>query len=327
MAAADGMSTFGGIAPPLSARNEVSPIWAFPKPDGFVVESGDFALKPGIYKRKWQLLVVLFRRSLPYAMVILLMFAYSRMDGIFLERMVPNGSLHADVYAGAYRLLDACNMLGYLFATLLLPMYSRALRENRAWVHGLTSISLKLVFAGSLFVAATVCFGRAEIIACLMPERASEYRWDTLGILIWVFVPISAIHVLSTLLTADMALTKMNRLFGMAVALDLVLNWLLVPRWQALGSAATTLTVHCFVASGLVYLSFQRFKFGVSPTTVGRFAAYIILLLCSAFFIFKNTNWPIVAKFAGISLAAAIFLLVFRLFSIKSALKLLKPSP
>jgi tripartite ATP-independent transporter DctM subunit len=48
------------------------------------------------------------------------MFAYTRLDAVLLERMA--GPAHADVYASAFRLLEACNMLGYLFASLLLPM-------------------------------------------------------------------------------------------------------------------------------------------------------------------------------------------------------------
>ncbi|MBK8195245.1 MAG: hypothetical protein IPK76_19270 [Lewinellaceae bacterium] len=81
-------------------------------------------------------------RSYPYALVVLLMFAYTRLDGVLLERLLPGGKTHAEVYAGAYRLLDACNMLGFMFASLLLRVFARLVKDPpHTGVRSLASLS------------------------------------------------------------------------------------------------------------------------------------------------------------------------------------------
>ena len=57
----------------------------------------------------------------------LLMSFHYRFDGFLLERI--SGAEEAGKYAGAYRLLDAANMIGYLFASFLLPYIARN-RDN-----------------------------------------------------------------------------------------------------------------------------------------------------------------------------------------------------
>jgi hypothetical protein len=41
--------------------------------------------------------------------------------------MLPDGKIQSSIYASAYRLLDAANMIAYLFAGLLLPLFARML--------------------------------------------------------------------------------------------------------------------------------------------------------------------------------------------------------
>ena len=46
-------------------------------------------------------------------------------DSIMLERMIDDNAMQAGIYAQAYRFFEASNMLAYLFAALLLPIFSR----------------------------------------------------------------------------------------------------------------------------------------------------------------------------------------------------------
>ena len=77
-----------------------------------------------------------FKSSWPYALLFLLMMTYHRVDAIMLERMAPNGAVQAGWYAMGYRLFEAANMIGFLFATLLLPYFTRMLsagEDVRPW--------------------------------------------------------------------------------------------------------------------------------------------------------------------------------------------------
>ena len=81
------------------------------------------------YKRvKWvkmrfnrPFLLSILRGAMPYALAIFLMTIYTRTDVVMLERMLADGDKQAGIYGSAYRLLDAVNVLGLLFAHFYLP--------------------------------------------------------------------------------------------------------------------------------------------------------------------------------------------------------------
>ena len=96
---------------------------------------------------------VVLKQSFPYALLILLMTFYYRTDTLMLERLLPDGAFQAGIYAQGFRFFEALNMLGYLFAGLLLPIFSRQLKHRDA-VAPLVVLALRLVLGGSLAVAA-----------------------------------------------------------------------------------------------------------------------------------------------------------------------------
>jgi O-antigen/teichoic acid export membrane protein len=265
--------------------------------------------------------LALFRKSLPYALVILLMTAYTRLDAVLLERLLPNGRLHADVYASAYRLLDAANMLGFLFASLLLPMFARMLKR-REDVRALVSVSFKLIWAGSIALAALVYFARADLIQLMLPERATAYRWETLGLLIWTFVPVAATYIFSTLLTADERLMQMNRFFVLGIALDVALNLLLIPKYQALGSAMATLGTQAFIAVVMAALCVRYFGLRPSAKGLAQTLGYAAFVLGAAWavFTFLEVAWPVQAGL--VLLLALAGALVFRLLDFRKLRRL-----
>lgn len=263
---------------------------------------------PRLATRRWRsTLAVLFRESFPYALAILLMSAYTRLDAVLLERLLSDGRYHADVYAGAYRLLDAANMLGYLFASLLLPMFARMLARGEE-VRPLVGLAFRLIWVGAVALALLVFFARADLARWMMPVRADAYRWDVLGLLIWAFVPMGATHIFASLLTADGRLMAMNRFFALGMVLDVALDLWLIPRYQAMGAATAAVCTQSFVAASLIFLAWQRFGWRISLRSVWSFAAYAVVLLTLGTVLFGQQGWPIWAKmtvFAGLTVAAA----------------------
>jgi O-antigen/teichoic acid export membrane protein len=236
-------------------------------------------LLSSVVSRRWMgMLVVLLRESFPYALVILLMSAYTRLDAVLLERLLPDGRYHADVYAGAYRLLDATNMLGYLFASLLLPMFARLLARGED-PSPLTGLAFRLMWTVSVLLVLLVFFLRTDLLQMMMPQRADAYRWNTLGLLIWAFIPMGITHVFSTLLTADGRLFAMSRFFAVGLVLDVALDLWLIPRHQALGAAMAAVSTQTFVAVSMVALCVHRFNWRLSGALIGPFIAYGATLL------------------------------------------------
>jgi len=257
----------------------------------------------------------MFRQSLPYALVVLLMFAYTRLDAVLLERMA--GAAHADVYASAFRLLEACNMFGYLFASLLLPMFARLLKAKEG-LRPLVSMSFKLIWAGSVTLAAAIFFAREDLLRLMMPERATEYRFDVLGLLIWAFVPVSVTYIFSTLLTARERMMRMNRFFVVGIVIDLALNMALIPHYQAIGSAMAALTTQLFIAAAMVWLCVQEFEFRPSIQGMVQTLGFFAFILVFDWFLFDTFHfaWPL--KFISALGAGLLGLFLFRMVSLAS---------
>ena len=89
--------------------------------------------------------------SYPFAILTLLMSFYYRADSVMIERMLDDGADQAGIYASAYRLVDAANMIAYLFSIILLPLFSNLIKEKQD-VQPIIKISFHLL------LMLTVCF-------------------------------------------------------------------------------------------------------------------------------------------------------------------------
>ena len=126
-------------------------------------------------KFKWNLAFnrVILKKSLPYAVLILLMTFYYRVDGVMLERMLPNGAFEAGIYAKAFRIFEAANNFILLFPMLLLPMFSRMLREKKS-INNLLSTALQLMLILTSCIVIFSFFFPTEIINQIYSGRHTD---------------------------------------------------------------------------------------------------------------------------------------------------------
>jgi len=184
--------------------------------------------------------------SFPFALLILLMTFYNRIDSVMLERMLDNGNHFAGVYAAAYRLLDAFNMVSYLFAVILLPLFSRMLklREN---IIPIVRISFNMLFVFSTFIALFSAFHAEKIMSILYHantiESAAVFR-----ILMFCLIPISITYIFGTLLTANGSLKKLNIIAFAGMILNIILNIIFIPIFKTEGAAAVSLATQILTA-------------------------------------------------------------------------------
>ncbi|MBK9798482.1 MAG: oligosaccharide flippase family protein [Bacteroidetes bacterium] len=98
--------------------------------------------------------LVILKKSYPYAILVLLMAFYNRIDTVMLERLLVDGAEQSAIYASAYRLLDSANMIAYLFAGLLLPIFARMIKLK----HDLDEL-VKLAFSLLVTLSVIVALG------------------------------------------------------------------------------------------------------------------------------------------------------------------------
>lgn len=224
------------------------------------------------------ILMGLLKKSAPFALVIFLMTVYTRIDFVMIERLLADGKKEAGIYAAAYRLLDAVNMVGLLFVGLLLPMFARLLKEKQPFAP-LLQMSARIMFCGTISVAIAVCFFRVEIMD-LLYEHTDIYAADVLGLLIFTFILVGGGYIYGTLLTANNSLKQLNYLFFVSVLLNIGLNFYCIPKWGALGAAGTTLITQLFAFIGQILVAHTLLQLKTDILLIGQVLGFAFLMLC-----------------------------------------------
>ncbi len=207
---------------------------------------------------EWPLLWEILKKSAPYALAVFLMGMYTRIDMVMLERLLPNGQSEAGIYAAAYRLLDAASMVGFLIAGLLLPMFSKMLK-NEEDVRGLFKMSFLLMFFLTTSVSSFCWFFQNELMQVLYSE-ATTYWGQILGYLMLSYIPIGSIYITGTLISAIGNLKGLNIIAFIGAILNILLNLLLIDKYNALGATLATASTQFLVSIGQLYLIKQLLK-------------------------------------------------------------------
>ena len=228
------------------------------------------------------------KQSLPYATLILLMMLYYRADAIMLERLLPNGKSETALYAQGYRFFEAFNMLGFLFAGLLLPLFSKLLKKKEN-IAGLLFTSFKLLFAASVVIALSAYLTKTEILEWRYQLSGNELSnsSNSFGMLLLCFIAVSTTYIFGTLLTANGNLKLLNRLALGGVILNIILNLYLIPIYGAFGAATASLITQSITVLGQIILSFSLLKINV-PSPVLLSTVSFILLLSISYYGFYN---------------------------------------
>ncbi len=211
---------------------------------------GFLLLRPHLGRLNYQINLSLFRdqikESLPYALAVLMMAFYSRLDQVMLERMLK-GSGEGGVYGMSYRLLDVLNMVGFLFAGLLLPMFSRMHAQGNP-VKGLLQLSGKILLGISITLAVTVSLVAFPLLDLMYPSlNVTEAQAAVTPYLMGSLVMMSGGYIFGTYLVASDRLKQLNRVFLISLMLNVSLNLMWIPERGALGAAQATLITQSLV--------------------------------------------------------------------------------
>lgn len=246
-----------------------------------------------------------FKAALPFALTVLLMSMHYRLDGFLLERIHVNGAYEAGLYASAYRLLDASNMIGYLVASFLLPFIARQWSQGKN-IQGIVLNSRHLLAVFSLVVIITTLFLAPWI------EEILYRRPDVSGaaILQWTLPALlgySLVQVYGTVLTATGFILIFCRINLVAVLINTLLNLILIPGWGAQGCCFAALISQTFC--GIATLVYTNKKTGV-PVHLPSFLMYIFIggILCLFFWLTRDTlnNWLLMGAAAFITIVASV---------------------
>jgi Membrane protein involved in the export of O-antigen and teichoic acid len=269
--------------------------------------------------------LMILKKSLPYALLVLLMSFYNRLEPVLLERLLDDNGYQSGIYNRAFRLLDAGNNISYLFSVILLPLFAATLKKGED-LRGLVKLSFSIIFSMTSVAAILGIFYSREIMELLYEMQSYEtlemYRNRILQssqifqILMGSFVAVSTTYIFGTLLTANGNLKYLNIVAASGVVINLVLNFIFIPKFESVGAAYTSLCVQSITAFIQYLIAENVFKVKLN----GRFWLHILfflLLTATSTYIIKTINSPWLFTMA-ISLTVNIILIfVTKLLNIK----------
>jgi O-antigen/teichoic acid export membrane protein len=221
------------------------------------------------------------QKSLPFALLIILMSLYTRIDGILLHTFATNGNVETGIYAKGFRLLDALYMFGMIFAGLLFPMFSNVLRESVQKVKELVLISSHFLMSG-VIVVVFILIGHAGYILQLIYTSKSEaitpFCWLMLS-----FLGIAMNFVFGTLLTANGNLKELNIISAIGVLLNVSLNIFLIPKYGASGAGFTAFITQITMAITQFILCARYFQIKIGLVSIGKWILFTLSFVCILF--------------------------------------------
>lgn len=252
---------------------------------------------------------VILEESIPFGWVLVLTTLFSRIDIVMLEAIAEDGYYQSGLYAGAYRILDALNMIGYMFSTLLLPMLSKQIEEKQDTNPLLYISDLAMTIIGfgiSIWISIN-----AHSIMNLWYKESTPQWGETLSWLVFSTIAIGLGYIYGSYLLAHKKTKILNRIYAIAIVLNIVLNSFLIKQLSSTGAAISTVATEGFVIiSSIIIVSTLNQGLFTFSYFWKRILMGLVLFLIAYHFSIAEWGWTlsIITYCLGILLSVIILL-------------------
>lgn len=284
--------------------------------------------KTGFIKLVWNkaFMLAILKYGFPFALLSLLMSFYNRIDSVFLERLLDDNGFAAGVYASGFRLVDSANMVSYLFSVILLPFFAKLIKDSKLLptdfvgeknknIKDIIKISFHLLLVLSMgFVI--VSFLYSNELMTLLYNKNIEESAEVYRILCFCFIPVSTTYIFGTLLTANGSMKKLNIVAACGMVMNIVLNIILVPKYQQNGSAVSSLVSQVVTAILQVWIAIRIFNISFNAKYVTKIISFVLCITLMSYLVYNVElmwGYRIVITLTVIIILA----FVFKVFSIK----------
>ncbi|MES2140467.1 MAG: oligosaccharide flippase family protein [Bacteroidota bacterium] len=274
-------------------------------------------------KWNWAFSLMILKKSLPFAILTLLMSFYNRIDTVMIERMLPKGvgDVQSGIYAQAFRLLDATNMIAFLTAGMLLPIFSRMLKHKES-VESLVKLISTLLLTPAIVIGVGCVFYSKELMGLLYQVHVEESA-KIFSLLMLSFIAVSTTYIFGTLLTANGNMKQLNTMAAFGMVLNITLNLLLIRQFEAYGSAISSMITQFLTAIIQVMIAQRIFKFKINYkliNTLIMFAIGVVAINYGSRML--DLNWMM--SFVIMVATSVLWAFVSGIISVKAIFRILK---
>lgn len=266
--------------------------------------------------------LMILKKSLPFAILTLLMSFYNRIDTVMIERILDDGDIQSGIYAQAFRILDATNMIAFLTAGMLLPIFSRMLKHKEN-IEPLVKLISTLLLTPAIVVGIGCLFFSTELMEFMYKEHVAESA-RIFGLLMMSFIAVSTTYIFGTLLTANGNMRQLNYMAASGMILNIVLNYILIKQYDAFGSAVSSMITQFLTAGIQVFIAQKIFKFKVNYRLINTFIVFTVGIVGINYACHELLQFHWMLKFAIMVTSAAIWAFITGIISLKSMFRIMK---
>lgn len=253
------------------------------------------------------------KKTLPFALAVLLMTLYTRIDAVMIERLLPEtGNHEAGIYAAGYKILDALNRIPYLFASFLIPVLASQLKHKEDF-KPIFLAALKMLLTVSIGASIVVVFWGNDILKFMYKDYTLEW-YESFLYLTLSFNTAIIIYITGSLLTANNNMIAISKMSLFALIINIVLNYFLIKGKGAAGASLATLITQTTMAIMQTILVLKLWKFKLSVKYIFKFTVYTLTLLISAYYLQSNIIYIGILVILALVLAMAMNLLEWKMF-------------
>jgi O-antigen/teichoic acid export membrane protein len=170
-------------------------------------------------------------------------------------------------------------MFAFLFATLLLPIFARMIKQKEN-VAQLVRLSYMLLLVPTIVFSCVSVFYSKELIGLLYKQNVQEAA-GIYAILIIGYNAVSTSYIFGTLLTANNNVKQLNYMALIGVVTNIGLNIVFIPIYKAWGAAFSSLITQGITALIQALLAVKFFKFKILFSDFLKLISFVTLVLLS----------------------------------------------
>jgi O-antigen/teichoic acid export membrane protein len=249
---------------------------------------------------------------------------YFRIDVVMLSFI--QGATAVGFYSVAYTLSEASTVVGAMFLTSVFPVLSRQHQNSEESFRDTCRQSVRYMLYFALPMAFFVTLWAKPIVS-LFFGSVFDPSVAALQILIWAAALMYVAMLLgNALVTANLQRLTMRLTFT-AVAINVSLNVLLIPKYSYIGASfATVATEASFVALGLILLGRHGYDLKVRRTSLLPVFSLCVIAAISALLFLRNVPLALITVVDLTVYAALIYKLGLNEQDKRLISSLLKPS-
>lgn len=275
------------------------------------------------FKLKFNLQEILpiINRLKPYALLVLLMSVYYRIDSILLVKLLPDGETQAGIYAHGFRILDFLSNYALLFPILLLPIFSKTLYQKDK-IDDLLKLSTLILLIPSFCIILPSVIYRYDLFRLLYHDNITKSA-DAFIFLSISYFGMCISYIFGALLTANGSLRQLNIMAGIAVIISLICNLILIPRYKVVGAAISNASAQTFTIIFQIILAIKVFKLHAKIFTIIKISGFIASIILFGFCLnYITIFWMI--KFCLLFAFGMLFAFVSGLISINGIIRIIR---